>query len=58
MAFHVGIVIFVDKKMLDDSENFVNIQPNQIIEPIQNTVNDFDQKMPFLVLQGTLHEEW
>ena len=32
----------------------MNTQLNQIIKLIQKTVNDFDQKMLFLVLQGEL----
>ena len=34
------IVIFVDKERLSDGKNFVNIQPNQIIELVQNMVKD------------------
>ena len=54
MTFYVSIVIFVDKERLNDDKKFMNTQPNQIIKLIQKKVNDFDQKMPFLVLQGEL----
>ena len=50
----MSIVIFVDKERLNDDKKFMNTQPNQIIKLIQKKVNDFDQKMPFLVLQGEL----
>ena len=50
----MSIVIFVNKERLNDDKKFMNTQPNQIIKLIQKTVNAFDQKMPFLVLQGEL----
>ena len=54
MTFYTSIVIFVNKERLNDDKKFMNTQPNQIIKLIQKKVNDFDQKMPFLVLQGEL----
>lgn len=36
----------------------VHIWPNQIIKFVEDTIDDFHQKMALLVLQGRRHQQW
>lgn len=56
-SFEAGIVVFVNEQRLDDDENFVYVRPDEIIEFVQNMVNVFDEKVPFLVFERRFHEQ-
>mmetsp|Transcript_6141 Transcript_6141/g.12627 ORF Transcript_6141/g.12627 Transcript_6141/m.12627 type:complete len:213 (+) Transcript_6141:1998-2636(+) len=57
-AFDTSIIIFVDQKRLNDGQDTMNKRAYQIVQFVQNTINDLDKQVTFLVFQRWTHEEW
>lgn len=56
-ALHSGVVVLVDQQRLDDDQDLVDVGPHQVVQFVQDAVNDLDQKVTLLVLQGRGHQE-
>jgi len=54
---HSSIVIFIDEKRFDNDQNLVNVGPNEIVQLVQDSIDNLDQQMSFLILQSSLHQQ-
>mmetsp|Transcript_20363 Transcript_20363/g.39500 ORF Transcript_20363/g.39500 Transcript_20363/m.39500 type:complete len:321 (+) Transcript_20363:1884-2846(+) len=56
-SLHAGVVVLVDQQRLDDDEDLVDVGPHQLVQLVQDAVDDLDEKMALLVLEGGGHEQ-
>ena len=52
---HTCIVILINEQWLDDHQNLVHIGAHEVVQLEHDTVDDLDQQVALLVLQGGLH---
>lgn len=43
-SFDANVVVFVNEQKLDDDENFVYVQPDDIIEFVEHRIDNFDRR--------------
>ena len=54
---HESIVVLINQQRFNYDENLVDVGPHEIIELVENAIDDFDQQVAFLILQGLFHEK-
>ena len=52
-----GVVILVNEQGFDDNQDSVGVWADKIVQLVQDTINDLDQQMAFLILERLLHEQ-
>jgi len=51
------IVVLVDEERLDDDEDLVHKRAHQVVELVEDAVDDLDEQVALLVLEGGRHEQ-
>ena len=56
-ALDTHIVILINKQRFNHHKNTMDVGPHKLIEFVQNTVNDLDKQVAFLVFERALHQK-
>mmetsp|Transcript_16976 Transcript_16976/g.40740 ORF Transcript_16976/g.40740 Transcript_16976/m.40740 type:complete len:286 (-) Transcript_16976:1562-2419(-) len=56
-ALHTGVVVLVNQQRLYHHQNLVHVGPDEVVKLVEDAIDDLDQQVPLLVLEGAAHHQ-
>ena len=56
-SLDAGVVILVDEEGLDHGQYPMDVRPHEVVELVQDAVDDLDEEVTLLILEGGAHQQ-